>query len=407
MKLKIILTVFALALVASVFVCGVAYAESAEPWNVTVDVVHQNTVYHYNLKEEMQPFTDKSVARGFYLGCNGKTTLAKQLLREQLPRQAVYEYLLPNFKNILRKFQFVNVQKRDAKVEFDANGFCYKEGVDGVSIDVDTLFWQMLQSGGRNVTLQLPLLHDKAVTVADLRKITVKKASFTTYFAQSGANRCHNVAKATSALNGVTILSGETFSFNKIVGPRTENNGYKESKIILDGVYADGIGGGVCQVSTTLYNALLLSEILPAACQHTLVSSYVQPGFDAMVSYGGADLTFTNDTGYPLYIAGKVNLSDKSVTFTVYGRPNVYRVVRESVATREQYQTVEIVDAAKYPELVYVDQTKVVTTGSDGVISKSYLCYYNGDKLVLRKLIRQNTYKRVDKVVARGALPRE
>ena len=87
--------------------------------------------------------------------------------------------------------------------------------------------------------------------------------------------------------------------------------------------------------------------------------------------------------------------------------PNVYRIVRESVSTREEYKTVEIVDAVKYPELVYVDQVKVITTGSDGVKSKSYLCYYYGNKLVARKLIRQNTYKRVDKVVARGSLPRE
>lgn len=406
MKTKIILIVFALALVASVFICGVAYADTVEPWNVTVEVVCGNVKYFYNLKTEMQPFAGKSAERGFYLGSNGKTALAKQLLAQDLPRQAVYEYLLPNFKNVLRKFQFVNVQKRDATVDFDAKGFHYTEGRNGVTVDVDSLFWKMLQSGGRQITVQLPVTLNRAVTVAELRQNTVKKASFTTYYAQSGPNRCHNVARATSSLNGVTIQAGETFSFNKIVGPRTESNGYKQSKIILDGLYADGIGGGVCQVSTTLYNALLLSEILPIASQHTLVSSYVQPGFDAMVSYGGADLTFVNDTGFPLYVSGKADLANKSVTFTIYGRPNVYKVVRESVSTREPFQTVEIVDAVKYPELVYVDETKVVTSGSDGVKSKSYLCYYDGDKLVARKLIRQNTYKRVDKVVAHGALPR-
>lgn len=296
MKTKVIIILFALALVASVFVYGVAYADETEPWNVTVDIAHGEKVFHYDLKQEMQPFASKSDSRGFYLGANGKTTLAKRLLGQDLPRQAVYEYLLPNFKNVLRKFQFVGVQKRDATVSFDAEGFHYTQGVDGVAIDVDSLFWQMLQSGGRHVTIQLPLLLDKAVSVADLRRNTVKKASFTTSFAQSAANRCHNVAHATAALDGLTVMPFETFSFNKTVGPRTESNGYKQSKIILDGLYADGVGGGVCQVSTTLYNALLMSEILPVASPHTLVSSYVQPGFDAMVSYGGADLTFCNDT---------------------------------------------------------------------------------------------------------------
>ena len=170
--------------------------------------------------------------------------------------------------------------------------------------------------------------------------------------------------------------------------------------MILDGQYTDGLGGGVCQVSTTLYNALLLSGFIPKAVQHTLVSSYVMAGFDAMVSYGTADLTFVNDTPYPVYIKGETH--NKVVTFTIYGQPNSYEIVRENDEVRERFATKYIVDKVSYPELIYDDQTRVVRNGSDGVKTKSYLCYYKDGVLVMRKQIRSNSYKRVDKVIAHG-----
>lgn len=403
---KILLTILTLALTASVFVCGKAFAQAAEPWNVEADIVYEKSVYHYNLKDRINPASQNVEARGFYLSCNGKKKLAENLLEQGLQPEAVYEYILPSFKEMLRFFSFVNVEKKDAEVSFDSNGFHYTEGRNGVEVDAKSLFETLLNTKGAKTTVKLPLTVYKAVSAQDLKQNTVKKASFTTRFASSSANRCFNIAKATKAICGVTVENGEVFSFNKIVGPRTEDAGYKQAKIILDGMYTDGVGGGVCQVSTTLYNALLLAEILPKASAHTLISSYVSAGFDAMVSYGGADLSFVNDTGYPIYIEGRTNLQNKTVTFTVYGKPNCYRVVRESVETRQPCNTVEIFDSVKYPELVYTDQIKIIIAGSDGVKSSSYLNYYDGNKLVQRKLIRQNSYKMVNRVIARGKAER-
>lgn len=399
---KLLLTIFTLAFLASVFLCGNAQAQGEEPWNVEAEVVYKNVVYHYSLRKEMRDSLQEASKRGFYSGAEGKKNLSQQLLQMQLPQRAVFNYVLPHFDKILNFFRFVQTEKRDATVSFDKQGFRFCDGKNGVFIDEKRLFFLLLQSKGKKITVTLPVVVDKAVSVESLQKNTVKKASFTTYYPSSGANRCFNVELATKTLNGVTVGVGETFSFNSVVGPRTQQRGYKVSKVILDGKYAEGIGGGVCQVSTTLYNALLLAEIIPKASPHSLVSSYVAAGFDAMVSFGGADLTFTNDTGSPLYIEGKTNAKNKSVTFTVYGKPNAYKVVRESVAERTKFDTVEIVDKQKYPELVYTDQIKVLVGGSDGVKSQSFLNYYDGDKLVARLRIRQNTYKKVDRLIARG-----
>ena len=269
-----------------------------------------------------------------------------------------------------------------------------------MSVNEDDLFYALLRSDCTTTRIKLPLVYDKAVTVAELKRNTVLKGTFTTRYPNSGVNRCYNIARSTGSINGITVYPNETFSFNKTVGARTEKNGYKQAKVIMDGQYTDGVGGGVCQVSTTLYNALLLANFIPSASAHSLVSSYVKAGFDAMVSYGSADLTFVNDTGHPVYIQGVIK--DKSVTFNVYGVPNKYRVERESVEVRDKFSTSEIVDKVKYPELVYTDQTKVVINGSDGVKSQSYLKYYLDGVLTESRLIRKNTYKRVDCVIARG-----
>ena len=97
----------------------------------------------------------------------------------------------------------------------------------------------------------------------------------------------------------------------------------------------------------------------------------------------------------------------KTVRFDVYGEPNPYKIVRESTEQREKFATEYVVDRQKYPELIYTDQTKVVVSGSDGVKTKSYLKYYLDGKLVQTKLIRTDSYKRVDAVIARGYLARE
>lgn len=401
--------IFALAvIIAGVFISPFTVTARAEqtskPWNIDVAITHGGNVFCYNLQRQIAGVEHEADARGFYLGYNGRKALAERLIGTGAFDLAVYEYLLPNFNKILKRFAYVNKDKTDAEVTFSSDGFAYSKHQNGVKIDCKKLFDLMIKSCGKHVEISLPLAVDKAVTIDELKQNTVQKGSFTTAFYQSGTNRSYNIALATKALNGITIAPNEQFSFNDVVGERTEANGYKNAKVILDGSYTDGVGGGVCQVSTTLYNALLLAGFIPKACQHSLVSSYVKAGFDAMVAYGTSDLTFVNNTSHNVYIRGKVN--GKTVTFTVYGEPNEYDIVCENVEERQPFEVKEIVDKQKYPELIYLDDTKVIVNGSDGVKSKSYVKYYKDGKLVQTRLIRSNNYKRVDKVIARGDIIR-
>ncbi len=230
------------------------------------------------------------------------------------------------------------------------------------------------------------------------------RAKFSTSFASSGPNRSFNVAKALKAFDGLKICVGERISFNSVTGERTAKNGYKMSKIILNGEYVDGVGGGVCQVSSTLYNALLLSGVdVVYRCRHTLVSGYVLPGFDAMVNSSSADLIFENNTGADIYIS--TTSSGRKASFYIFGVANPYEIERKSIELkREPPQENIIFDTEKkYTDKVfYDDESFVLTHGSDFVKAEAYLIYIKNGKEVKRKLLHTDTYSTSPRVVVKG-----
>lgn len=136
------------------------------------------------------------------------------------------------------------------------------------------------------------------VSTADIEAMGINGiiSSFTTKFDASNYNRSYNIALAAKALNNTLIKPGEVFSFNKRVGPRTAKSGYREAIIIESNVFVPGLGGGVCQVSSTLYNTVLLAGLeITERSNHSLAITYVPLGRDAAVSYGYQDLKFSNN----------------------------------------------------------------------------------------------------------------
>lgn len=142
-------------------------------------------------------------------------------------------------------------------------------------------------------------------------------STYSTNFTYADQGRVTNLTVASRSLSGSIIMPGETFSFFDVVGECTVPKGYMESKIFLQGEIAEGIGGGICQVSSTLYNAALLAGMkITERHPHSMKVSYVQPGRDATVSYGYLDLKFVNPYNYPVKIIAEV--SSGKVTFSFY-----------------------------------------------------------------------------------------
>ncbi|MBE7087498.1 MAG: hypothetical protein E7369_04270 [Clostridiales bacterium] len=250
----------------------------------------------------------------------------------------------------------------------------------------------------------LPCLSVYAMPFYDLDpKNIVLRAEFSTYYATSTDERKHNVKIATDKLNGVLIDVGGEFSFNLTVGERTEKNGYKKAKIISYGEFVDGIGGGVCQVSTTVYNACLLAGLkILEYHPHSLPVGYVLPSFDAMVSYGSSDLKIKNCTHNPILLYATAD-GDR-LTVKVYGEPMDEEIHRKSVKTEivapppdEEF----VDDKGVYPDLLEGER-RVLRYAKNGLKSQGYLIKKKNGKTVTEK-IRTDYYRPTRGLVVIGS----
>lgn len=242
---------------------------------------------------------------------------------------------------------------------------------------------------------------DVATAVSDGQKLI---AHFSTYYGDSKQNRKDNVALACRKIDGTVLYPEDEFSFNDIVGARTVENGFKSAYIIKDGEFVEGIGGGVCQVSSTLYNCALLANLtITCVRAHSLPVSYVAPSFDAMVSTA-SDLRFVNTLSSPVTI--------KMITDGKYLKAEMYGM--ESCTIRRRSQTIETLPfEVEYRDdaTLKLGEEVIDTYGKAGLRSQGFLEYYQNGKLLKTVLIRKDTYFPQKRIVLRGtadsALTRE
>ncbi len=143
-------------------------------------------------------------------------------------------------------------------------------------------------------------------------------ATYSTSYSGSTSNRCSNIARAASLINGTVIASGDVFSFNDTVGKRTTANGFSTAKEYVNGKSVDGIGGGTCQVSSTLYSAVLYADMnIIERLNHMMSVGYIPLGQDATVADGGIDFKFKNSSDYPVKIAAST--SGSTITVSIIG----------------------------------------------------------------------------------------
>ena len=193
-------------------------------------------------------------------------------------------------------------------------------------------------------------------------------STFSTKYATSNKNRTTNLILAANKINGTVIMPGETFSYNKIVGERTISAGYKEAPIYVDGQVVDGLGGGICQITTTLYNAVVYANLeVTQRSNHQFVPSYVTASRDATVVYGAIDFQFKNNRNYPIKLVCSV--SGGIANFQIFGmkQENDYEVEISS------YQT---------------------GTTSTAIYSEAYKILKKDGKVVDKILLSKDVYKR-------------
>jgi vancomycin resistance protein YoaR len=299
-----------------------------------------------------------------------------------------------------------NVKAVDATLSRSNGEFVIEPGQTGVVIDEEAsadaiVAFMTGEWDYQDASIDLIVETDEPRgTEEELSQVKDLLGSFTTSYSTSSANRSGNVANGCRLINGTTLYPGDEFSVYEAISPFTEENGYYMAGSYSGGLVVDSLGGGICQVSTTLYNAVIRAELdVTERSNHSMIVTYVDPSADAAIAGTSKDFKFVNSLDHPVYIEGYTQ--DKKITFNIYGvetRPSNRKVTFESeVLTTTPAEGEKVVgDSSKPVGYISVQSAhtgytaqlwKVVTV--DGVEES-------------REVFNKSTYKAVPRTAAVG-----
>ena len=288
-----------------------------------------------------------------------------------------------------------------ATFDFNTRSFTFNSDTAGSAIDGDALYNQvigMLDGGDRYATIVVePEILLASVTKAELMNSFKKISSYTTE-TTSNSNRNTNIMLSAAAINGTTVLPGETFSFNKATGQRTAEKGYLPAAAIAGGQSVDEIGGGVCQTSSTLFNAVARADMeIVERSPHAWPSNYVAKGLDATVNWPNLDFKFKNTSDWPIFIVAYYQ--SRKVTVEIYGMSlgDGVTIDLESKVTYTSEPPSEI----KYvlnTELAPGEQ-KTTIKARTGYEVDTYKIWYQNGQEIKRETLCKSTYRTYQETV--------
>lgn len=371
---------------------GDTQALSAKDLGVSLNAENAlDQAYQYNKSDAdtIEQRFDKTVYLSHGVNFSSEKAIDQTKLRNTLEEYAARYYQSPV----------------DAAASFDADTmtFSYTAEHSGLEIDVDQLFNDVLENLNQGISTAVEVA-DKVippnVTVGDLKQNTALISSSETT-ASYNENRNTNISLISTAVNGVEIKPGETFSINNFIGERTTEKGYKPASAISDGILADEVGGGICQLAGTLYNAALLADLeIVERVNHTWPSTYLPIGLDATLNWDNKDLKIKNTTDYSVFISAI--FKDQKLTVTLYGQPlqDGMTIKVESNITKEiKPGATEI----RYTNELPVGSTQTVRKARTGYMVEVYRIYFQDGVEVNRELISNDYYPALNKIVLKGS----
>lgn len=295
------------------------------------------------------------------------------------------------------------VEKKDASYELKADGTKeYIEEVIGVSFDIQRAREVYFDMESRT-TIEIPIIREEPeITTANLNDVLFKDVLGThkSEYDANNKDRSTNLEIAAKNINETIILPGEIFSYNKEVGQRTYANGFKDAHVFSGGKVVDGLGGGICQVSSTLYNAVLKADLeVVERKNHMMYPQYVKPSLDATVVWGSIDFRFKNNRETPIKIVATVK--NGITTTTIYGMKAENEPIIEIQSVIEK--TIPYTTITEYDDTLEEGRTIVTQDPVNGYISKAYRIEKDANGKELSKtLISSDTYRETSKIVKVG-----
>ena len=390
--------------------------EDGRSWDITGDSL--------NMKYDIADQLDQLWAIGHTGSSSTRYEQVKALEAEPAMRYTTLTYDLSQVNQILNQIKAEVDQPAVSatRVQDDSKWppFSYTDDIPGQTLDITGLnerICAMVDTLESGVVVLSPTPVQATITRAQLEAQIVKLSSYETTVGKSGEYaeaRAENVRLGTEKFNHLVIKAGESVSFNKVAGKRTVANGYQQALEIAYGNYVLGTGGGICQVSSTLYNAVVNAGLtVNKRTPHAIPSSYVEKGLDATVSDDRYDFVFSNNTNSDIYIETefvKVKGYYHS-RFTIYGRPDpngyTYKLVSQVVETIPLPEPTYEKDTTG-EHAFYDDETAVKSSGREGYIVDVYLVTMDSKGLeISREKKYTDTYKASAPVYWIGVNPRE
>lgn len=310
----------------------------------------------------------------------------------------------PNAVNVSKIRNEIYSEAQDATYINNSGAFEVTKEKTGIDFDVENAekIAKAVTDEGVQFTIDLIITLPQVTTEEILKDLfKTELSTFTTYYKVSEVERSENVRLSASLINGTILMPGQEFSYNTTVGERSIERGFQIAKVYQSGKVVDGLGGGICQTSSTLYNAVLFADLeITERRNHSLPVSYVKLGRDATVVYGTTDFKFKNNQKTPIKIEAKA--SGGALTIKILGFDDDNKTISlktETVQVRPFTET--IIQDTTIP----VGSTKIVQKGSNGYTVKTYKIVTEDGVESEPKLISTDTYAPIVQVKKIGVEP--
>ncbi len=385
--------------------------------NIKIDMTINEDVAKQNI-EEISANIPGAVTEPSYYIENDKLIITKGKEGIKVDNDKLIEKIKEQLKDINTAQEYIEIpvtEKKPEEIDIDKiHEEVYKEvqdayytkdpftihpEVEGVDFNVEEAKEQ-LKEDKEQYEIQLTITKPK-VTTAQIGSEAFPDllATYSTRYDGGDRDRTTNLRIACQKINEKVVLPGETFSYNQTLGVRSTATGYKNAKVYENGEVVDGIGGGICQISSTLYNSVLTANLdIVERKNHQFVTSYTPAGRDATVVYGMTDFKFKNTRKYAIKI--KASASNGVATVSIYGikEENEYTVSFSTRTVSTIPFTVKYVD----DNTLAVGTEKVKQKGANGIITETYITKSLNGKVVSTKLLSKDTYNAMQRIILRG-----
>lgn len=298
------------------------------------------------------------------------------------------------------------VEPKNAELKLKRNRRRYEivDAVTGVSFDADAAQKLLARAAeGTDISVDLKYSAPEITTKRMKNKLFKHKLGTFTTWVSGTSDRISNVRLAAEKCDGIILCKGDTFSYNDTLGERTQANGFREAGAYLNGETVQEVGGGICQISSTMYAACLDANLkILERHNHTFASSYIGLGMDATVSWGGPDFRIENDKEYPIKI--EASYWDGRATVTIWGT-RTDKITVEMVS--ETKETIPFSTITREDPDMYEGKTRISQKGSDGYRVQTYRVLYDDGKEISREKEAYSVYTPHTEIVYEGTKVRE